>query len=143
VTATDINPGSIANIELNAKINHFENKLTVIKADLFPSDTNSKYDVITINPPYTNHPAKDIVEKSVWDKDHLTIKKFLRLVKNYLMKDGVIYLGWADFADFNFIEDLLEQHNFNYQIKAKKSDGVSLFTVYEIKALYLAENFSC
>ncbi|MCP5004364.1 MAG: methyltransferase [Planctomycetes bacterium] len=74
VTATDINPISVDNIVLNAKINALEYKLTAIKTDLFPSDTSSKYDVIIINPPYTNHPTKDIVEKSVWDKNHSTIK---------------------------------------------------------------------
>ncbi len=134
VTATDINPSSIDNIVENAVINNFEGKLTAVQADLFPSDMScQKYDVIIFNPPYTDHDTKDIIEKSVWDKDHLTVKRFFRLVHNHLNTDGVIYLGWADFADFKFIEDLIIKSGFSYRIIIKKSDGISIFAAYELK----------
>ncbi len=136
VTATDINPSSIDNIVENAEINNVAGKLTAIKADLFPPENyGQKYDIITINPPYTDHDTKDIVEKSVWDKDHLTVKKFFRLVRNHLNIDGVIYLGWADFADFDFIEDLITTNGFSYKIINKKSDNISTFAVYELKLM--------
>ncbi len=49
VTATDINPSSINNIEENAKINNVVGKLTAIKADLFPpNESCQKYDIIIL-----------------------------------------------------------------------------------------------
>lgn len=55
VTAVDISELAIANVKLNAKLNHFDN-ITTIKADVFEQlrqykAENRKFDVIILDPP--------------------------------------------------------------------------------------------
>ncbi len=93
----------IKQITKNLEINKIQNnRYKVIESDIF-ENIKKKYDYIFANPPYV--PLKNIskVEKSVikfeprsaifGGKDGLTIiKKFLRDAKNYLKRNGIIYM---------------------------------------------------
>lgn len=125
IDATDINPFSINLAKKNAKLNNSKN-ITFYLTDLFP--LNKTYDLIVANLPYTNHPAKDVVEKSVWDKEHNTLKNFLKNVKKYLNNSGKIFLSWAEFADFDYFESLLKENNFSYNVV----DEVLPYRVYQL-----------
>ena len=118
IEATDINPDAIKLAKENAALNSIKN-ISFFLTNLFPQK-NKKYDLIVANLPYTNHPANNIVEKSVWDENHETLKEFLENVENYLKPSGRIFLSWANFADFNLLENLLEKNNFNFKIVAEE-----------------------
>lgn len=131
ITATDINPAAIENIKANMKKHNLEGKIKAIKTDIF-SKEQSKFDLIVINPPYTDNEAKDIIEKAIWDKNHNTIKKFLRKAKNYLRKDGKIYISWANFADFDFIEEQFKINNYNFNKIAELKKDIKIYRVYRL-----------
>ncbi|MFA6215660.1 MAG: methyltransferase [Patescibacteria group bacterium] len=131
VTATDINPAAIINILENAKINNLKNKIIPLKTNLFPK-RHRKFDVITINPPYTDYHALDIVEKSVFDLNHKTLIYFFKKAKNYLEPGGRIYLSWANFADFKLIENLFKKFNYHFQIIAEQKSGPRIYRIYEL-----------
>jgi HemK-related putative methylase len=130
VVATDINPDAVKNIEVNFKKYNLKN-VKVLNADLFP-ELDIKYDKIVINPPYTDKEAKDVVEKAFWDKEHSVVKKFFREARNYLNKNGTIYLSWANFADFNFIEKLAEDSGYTALILSELEKGNKSYRVYQI-----------
>lgn len=130
VYATDINSFAVENIKENAKL--FNCKITVFLDDLFPSLINKKYDVIVINPPYTDNDAKDVVEQAYWDKDHKVVNKFLLNAKNYLNSNGRIYMSWASFAEFSLIESLFEKYNYKSKQIAESEYKGNVYRVYEL-----------
>jgi HemK-related putative methylase len=129
VYATDISPYCVENIKENTKL--FNLNINVFLCDLFPL-IDKKYNVIIINPPYTDNEAKDIIEKSYWDKDHETIKKFLAKARNYLTSTGRIYLSWSNFADFNLIEVLFQKYNYSFNKLAESEYKGNVYRVYEL-----------
>ncbi len=131
VVATDINPAAIDTILANAARHQVQDRLTALKADVFP-ERKDAFDVVTFNPPFLDHAAADVVERSVWDPDHATVRRFMPGVGDYLKPDGRIYMSWADFADLQFIEALFDEHEASYERLDHVSDGTSIFVAYEV-----------
>ena len=118
-------------IKENIRLHGLEDKVRTVKADIFPEEKN--FDVIVLNPPYTNREARDVVEQSMWDKDHQSVRRFFREARGYLAAQGRIYCTWANFADFSFIEDLVERNNFVCCSIAETMKDKKAYRVYEIK----------
>lgn len=131
VYSCDINPYAVTNIELNVKKHKLEKKVKIFRTNLFPK-TKMLFDVITANPPYTDHKSKNIVEKSVWDSEHKTLRNLLREAKNYLKPNGRIYLSWANFADFNLFENLAKHYKYVCKTIAKCKDPSDKRIEYKI-----------
>jgi release factor glutamine methyltransferase len=131
VVATDINPAAIDTIRANAARHRVRDRLTAHKADVFP-ERKDAFDVVTFNPPFSDHAAIDVVERSVWDPGHATVRRFLAGVGDYLKPGGRIYMSWADFADLQFIEALFDEHEASYMRLDHVSDGTSIFVAYEV-----------
>jgi len=129
IHCTDISPYSIKNINANAK--KFNLNINFYQCNLFPP-INKKYDVIIINPPYTDNLTKNVVEQAFWDKDHKVINDFLINAKKYLTQNGKIYLSWADFADFDLIENLFTKYIYKYKEIAKSEYKGNLYKIYEL-----------
>ncbi|MFT4303023.1 MAG: methyltransferase [Candidatus Woesearchaeota archaeon] len=113
ITIADISKHAVKNINKNIELHNLKTKAKAIKCNLIPQE---KYDIIVINPPYTNHTAKNVVEKSVWDKDNNTTIKFLKIAKTHLRKNGRIYLSWGKFANYDFIEKQSKNHKYKIKI---------------------------
>lgn len=138
VYATDINRHAVENINENIALHGLHDKVKAFEANIFPPHSDIKFDIITINPPYTNHKASDIVEKSVWDEGHKSLKYFFGNVSKYVTKNGKIYLGWADFADIKVISSLCQRHHLKEKIIGETNDDKSLFVVFEISKIQTA-----
>ena len=133
VVATDISPAAVATVRANAERQGLADRIAAFQADLFPSREQGPFDVITFNPPYSDHPAADVAERSVWDPDHATVRRFFAELTAWLVPDGRLYLGWADFADFGFIEGLMAAQGGCFRRIGEARDEVSLFAVYEVR----------
>jgi len=129
IYCSDISPYCVENINENVK--KFGLTINAYMCDLFPS-IDKKYDVIIIAPPYTDKDAKDVVEQAYWDKNHKTTNKFLTEAKNYLNANSRIYLCWADFADFNLIENLFAKYNYKYKQTVESEYKGKKYRVYEL-----------
>ena len=132
IVAVDINPAAIQNMNVNIQKHGLKN-MQALLADLFPP--LEKFDVIVLNPPYTDKEAKDIVEKSMWDKEHGLIQRFFQQARNYLSPHGRIYCSWANFADFKFIEHLAVKNNFTNLLIAEFIKEDKIYRVYELRNL--------
>lgn len=137
VYSCDINPYAVANIKLNVKKHSLEKKVKVFQTNIFPKKIEL-FDVIIANPPYTDHQPKNIVEKSVWDQGHKTLKNLLREAKKYLKSNGRIYLSWANFADFRLFEKLIKANKYGYKKIALLKDPSDLRIEYRIYELVQA-----
>lgn len=130
VVATDINPAAIETIRANAVRHKVADRLSAVQADVFP-DGHGPFDVITFNPPFSDHAAADVVERSVWDPGHAAIRKFMAEVGGHLKPGGRIYISWADFSDLQFFEALLRKHGMRFARLDEVTDGTSVFVAYK------------
>ncbi len=135
VIATDINPDAIKNIQANIIQWDITQKMQAAQTDIFPL-TQERFDVIIANPPYTNHPATNIIEQAFWDQDHQMVRRFLRDAYKHLTTNGRIYLSWANFADFTFIEELIHTHHYTIINCAEQKKEEKIYRVYELRAAH-------
>ena len=132
VVATDINPAAVESTRQNAESLGLAERVTVYESDLFPPPPAGRFDVVSFNPPYSDHAAHDLAERSVWDPGHKVIQRFFADLSNYLRPGGRLYITWADFADFSVLEAVIAEHGGRYDRIAEGRDEVSLFAVHEV-----------
>ncbi len=123
VTFSDVADIAILQIKENLEENKLDPKrYEVLKSNLF-EEIKKKYDFIFANPPYVALDRKDEVQKSVLyyepplslfaGKDGLLIiRKFLEQAKNYLKKQGRIYLEFDPYQKEE-IRSIIEKNNFS------------------------------
>lgn len=140
VIATDISSYSIKNIRLNAVVQNVQDKLRAVKADVFPKEPMAPVDVILFNPPYSDHPAKNLVERTVWDEGHRTVIRFFKNVDKYLKTNGKIYMGWANFADLDYLKNMIKSFGFKSRTVATCREGDSVFFTLKLDRTHKREN---
>jgi release factor glutamine methyltransferase len=121
VVASDISPNAVKTVKINAKKLGLKN-IEVVQSDLF-QNIKERFDVITINPPYSDRKAKDRVERMFWDLGNRTTKRFFKEAKSFLKPGGRIYFGWANFADLDI----------KLPNKLAKQFGFSIKKIAEVK----------
>lgn len=126
VIATDISEHAIRNIEANIREHNLEDKARAIQCDIFPT-SDAKFDVVALNPPYTDHAASTIMQRAVWDENHSALIRFFRHVHYHLSTSGRIYISWASFADFDWIETIARDSGFRVRLKSEAEEGLSEF----------------
>lgn len=133
VTGTDINPKAIENAQKNKEMLDARNVM-FIEADLFPPNSQL-YDVVTINPPYTDKQAPDKTALCFWDKDNKVVKSFFKNLSRYLKPGGAGYITWSNFADQALLESLANMNNYKIE-QINSAAGKSGFTyfVYKVTA---------
>jgi release factor glutamine methyltransferase len=129
----DINSQAIANSIVNTKKYQIAN-LEFLQSDLF-DQVKGKFDVVVCNPPYSNHRAEDEVAKMFWDDDNEMKRRFFEQVGSYLLPGGVIYFGWADFADIdvNLPFELAEKNGFKVVDISKKKSNHRNYSLFVLK----------
>ncbi|MDB5178238.1 MAG: methyltransferase [Patescibacteria group bacterium] len=133
VWGTDISADCVRNAEQNQAKFGIKNAKFIV-ADVFPP-AGPTFDVITINPPYTDTEAPDLTAKCFWDKDNQVVKTFFANLATYLKPTGRAYMSWASFANPDLLPGLAATHHFTLRqaghIASEKS-GFAYY-VYEIK----------
>ncbi len=143
VFATDLNPHAIENTKQNFEKYGLKDKLSIFQSDVFPPVEQS-FDVIALNPPYTDKEAEDNIEIMAWDHEHKALKKFFSGVRNYLKANGSIYISWPDYSGFQMLEHLMQKHGFQHEVVSevsepldKKNPASSQSLVYRVYKAHL------
>lgn len=130
----DINTNAVENSRLNAEKYGVKN-VEFLESDLFEK-VSGTFDVIICNPPYSNHAAKDNIDKMFWDVNNMMKQRFFAQVGRYLKSGGRVYFGWANFADLSLDLPfrLAEQNGFEMvnEVAVRSSRSkLCLFYVFE------------
>lgn len=134
VIGTDLNPAAVNNANLN-KDNLGVSNVTFIEANLYP-DTNELFDLVTINPPYTDNQAPDKTAICFWDKDNSVVKTFFEKLTHHLKSGGRAYMTWSSFADQELPVRLASDNRLKIkQISARSGKSGFEYYVYEIAAI--------
>ena len=123
VTAIDINPQAVKNTKENAKLNNVENRIKVLEGDVYsPLNEEDTFDTIFWNTPFGYvEEETTILEKSVFDKEYASTKKFITQAKNHLKDHGRLLIGFSTtLGKFDIIEKLLHESNFKIKLIVKE-----------------------
>ncbi|HSW78587.1 MAG TPA: class I SAM-dependent methyltransferase [Candidatus Babeliales bacterium] len=108
VLGIDLNPRAI----INADENKQKLKLTNLhfrEGNMFEGITN-KFDVITINPPYTNKSASNDIDICFFDKDNTLVKTFFSKLRTHLQPGGIAYIAWSNIGDMHILPKLAKEN---------------------------------
>jgi len=135
IVATDINPDAVKCAKDNAKFHGFSDIIDVRLSDMFGSvEDYEKFDVITVNLPFMNRRAPDVVASSVWDTDLCAHKKFFSDAGKYLKQKGRIYLCHANFGAINEMKRMTKDAGFSIKSIGKKefADTPKIYYMFEL-----------
>ena len=111
VTASDINPIAVENINQNSKLNSVI--INVVESDLFDRIETKEFNFIIINPPYyPKNPNND--EEFAWfcGNDFQYFKKLFNQIGNYVNNDSKIIMVLSEDCDIEMIKKIGEQSHF-------------------------------
>ena len=128
VDLADISKEAIGQIKINLKLNRVPKpRYKIYCSNLFEKLKNKKYNVIFANPPYVALNRIGEIQKEVLEKEPRQalfagrdgmywIEKFLKEVKNHLMKNGVFYMEF-DPLQKEKIKEILKKEGFKFQFR--------------------------
>ncbi|MDO8650055.1 MAG: methyltransferase [Candidatus Berkelbacteria bacterium] len=134
VIGTDLNPEAVKNATENARLLKMKN-IKFVEGDLF-ADIQEKFNVITMNPPYTDHKTQDKTEICFWDENNSATRGLFENFRKYLKPEGRVYLAWSDFATQNLLEKLANENQVRLELLVEEVGKSGLtFLVYQLVPL--------
>jgi release factor glutamine methyltransferase len=109
VTATDISPSAIKNMEYNAQRNNVS--LTIIQSNLFENVPKGSFDWIIVNPPY--YPKDPVTSADfAWycGKDHEYFRVFFGTVSSYMTATTQTIMVLSDVCALEIISRIAAEH---------------------------------
>jgi release factor glutamine methyltransferase len=136
VLAVDLNPDAVENARTNAERHGFAHIIEARESDMFSAvETGRKFDVITMNPPFIDHPADDIVSRSTWDEALHVHKEFFASAPDRLKAHGRSYIAEANYGTIREMQRLAGSAGFAVQEigRHKKPYTDLVFYAYELR----------
>jgi ribosomal protein L3 glutamine methyltransferase len=106
VDAADVSADAIEVARRNVEAYHFEDRINVVKSDLFDALNNKRYDVILCNPPYVTDTAMARLPKEYTHEPKSAlaggadgmelVKKIVRQARGYLKRGGLLFVEVGD-----------------------------------------------
>lgn len=124
VTAVDINEVAVCNTQENARRHGVEDRLKVLKSDIFNALEGLKFDCIFWNVPFAHTDKKELslLERAVFDPNYEMLERFLGEGNEYLLPSGVLMVGFSSLAgEFTALQSLAEKYFWRMELQAKKN----------------------
>ncbi len=99
IIATDNSQRALDCAQKNISRLEMKNAVTVLNADLFPSEAYGKADLIVCNPPWLPARPSSVLESAIYDENSKMLKGFLNGLKIHLSDLGEGWLILSDFAE--------------------------------------------
>jgi hypothetical protein len=99
IIATDNSQRALDCAQKNINQLAMKNAVTVINADLFPTDQYGKADLIVCNPPWLPARPSSVLESAIYDENSKMLKGFLSGLSAHLNDAGEGWLILSDFAE--------------------------------------------
>jgi ribosomal protein L3 glutamine methyltransferase len=109
VDAVDISDAALKVARRNVDDYHFEDRITLLKSDLFEALPNKRYDIIISNPPYVTDAAMAKLPKEYTHEPTLAlaggpdgmavVKNIVRQARGHLKRNGLLFVEVGDGRD--------------------------------------------
>ena len=114
VTASDINPKAIENIQYNNQQN--QANIQVIQSDLFDQFTNQAFDYIVINPPYyPQNPQSDAEYAWYCGENFEYFSRLFQQLPAFLQPSGQVLMILSSDCAIERIRQIAQQHQLQWQ----------------------------
>jgi release factor glutamine methyltransferase len=136
VVALDRNPDAVENARDNAGRHGFADIIEVRESDMFSAlEKDRKFDVITMNPPFEEHVADDLVSGSTWDEGLHVHKEFFAHSHEFLKPNGRSYIAAANFGPIDEMLKMARDGGYTVREigKHRKSHTTLIFYAFELQ----------
>lgn len=136
VLAIDINPDALRTAVTNVKRHKLTNIVEVRHSNGFSSVRSDEiFNVITANLPFTEKPAIDMAENSIFDPSFGTYKNLFENINKHLGKGGRLYLSQANFGSIEKMINTAENAGFKLKLigERKLKNDFRIFYAFELK----------
>ncbi len=135
VLALDINPAAVRSTQINADRHGAGNLVEARVSDgLSALRSDERFNVITVNPPFSDLPAADFAESATRDPGLQFHRDFFTNVGAHMEKDAHIYMTQANFGNVEDMLRLAEQHDLDTRLLGSyERDSLHTFYVFELQ----------
>jgi len=131
VTAVDINPAAVANVQRNADRHGVTNRVSCAVGDVYKSlvTDGKKFDIIFWDPPFSRGDlsltTQANLERAVWDPGYAGLTQYIARAREFLKPGGRLLLAWNNsFGGEATLKELTARHGWQL-----KTYGISHFPV--------------
>lgn len=132
VTATDINPEAVRCAQINALLNHVEDRVEIHEGDLFAPLGERHFDVIVFNPPFFRGVPRDRLDQAWRSTD--VIERFAAELQAHLSPTGFALVIYSSTADEAALRRAFEANNLRYSVFAQRDMLNEVLTIYRVTA---------
>jgi release factor glutamine methyltransferase len=130
VVAVDINPAAVRCAEINALLNHLENKIDVRHGDLFAAVPGERFDLIVFNPPFVRGTPRDDRDRAWRSSD--VAERFAAGLRAQLNPGGFALVLLSTFGDGNFFLEEFRRQGLEISVEAERRFVNERLTVFRL-----------
>jgi HemK-related putative methylase len=130
VVAVDINPEAVRCTRINTLLNRVEDKVEVLRGDLFEPLAGRRFDVVLFNPPFLRRVPRNDADRAWASTD--VAERFAASLDAHLKPGGAALMLLSSFGDANMFLDELRRHGFAICVLAEREFVNERLTVFEI-----------
>lgn len=130
VTAVDINPEAVRNVQINALLNRVEGRVCARESDVFSALEGERFDVILFNPPFFRGKPKDL-EDYAWRSVDV-IERFAAGLDDHLNPGGFALVILSSLGETPAFLKAFEAHALQIDVLAKQDVLSEILTVYRV-----------
>lgn len=117
VTAVDINPSAVENVDINAARHGVQDRVTCAQGNVYeaPVTEGKTFDVIYWDPPFSR--GRDALseqtqlERAVWDPAYAGLSQYISRAREFLKPQGRLLMSWSNaLGEADFLAELTEKH---------------------------------
>ncbi len=133
VVGLDISPAAVSCARLNAKKQRrVQRKYEARESDCLSAlQPGELFDVVVFNPPYRDLPAKNLIERTMWDPNLAVHRAFFSGIGAHLAPGGKIYFAQANFGPLREVDKILQQNGWTANLldreKLPDMKGIEFF----------------
>lgn len=111
VTAFDINPSVVSALSDNAKRNKLQ--IEILESNLFDNISNTRFDIVAINPPYyKKNPTSDSEKAWYHGENYEYYKKLFAQIPAYISSHSLVVIVLSEDCDLKTIQCIAQENKF-------------------------------
>jgi release factor glutamine methyltransferase len=130
VVAVDINDAAVRCADINARLNHLEDKIEVRRGDLFAPVHEERFDLILFNPPFVQGSPQDDRDRA-WRSNDVA-ERFAAGLGAHLKSGGSALVLLSTFGDGRVFLEEFRRQSFDISVLAERRFVNERLTVFRL-----------